>query len=108
MTGKQNSADPHWNSAILTYSGMADIYGTSGKQHGYFVNQHPNGDTSGGTFEATVTLTEGLPHLEGTWRLSFGTGTLKGVTGDGRFAASMNARGESEMAWSGAYELLST
>ncbi|HYZ25179.1 MAG TPA: hypothetical protein VE690_23825 [Rhodopila sp.] len=105
MQGKHSSPDPRWNDAMLTYTGMADITGTDGKQDGYFVNQHPNGDTSGGTFEATVTMVEGLPHLQGKWHLTFGTGTLENVKGAGRFEASMTSPVDSQMTWSGAYEL---
>lgn len=105
MRGKHTSTDERWNNAVLTYSGMADLVRGTGRQDGYFFNQHLNGDTSGGSFEANVSAVDGMLHLDGKWHLTFGTGTLESVKGGGRFEATMTSPVDGLMTWSGAYEL---
>ena len=105
MVGKHTCADPKWNDARMTYVGTADVIGGKGEQRGYFHNAHPNGDTSHGTFQAKVLTTDKTMTLEGTWLLSEGTGTLTNVKGGGPFKAQMTSPTDSEMTWSGSYEL---
>jgi hypothetical protein len=103
--GKHSSPGSPWNDAILTYVGTADLINGNGKQNGYFHNAHPNGDTSSGTFEATVTAVDGTMRIEGQWDLTEGTGGLAIVKGTGRFEAKMTSLTDSEMTWSGTYDL---
>jgi hypothetical protein len=65
---------------------------------------HTNGDTSFGTFEAKVSMTD-APTVEGTWRFTGGTGSLAKLSGGGPFKAQMTSPTDSEMTWSGSYEL---
>jgi hypothetical protein len=103
--GKHSSPSSPWNGATLTYVGTADLINGNGKQHGYFHNAHPNGDTTSGTFEAMVTATDGTMRIEGKWDLTGGTVGLANVKGGGRFEAKMTSPTDSEMSWSGTYEL---
>lgn len=105
MLGKHKSPDPKWDGATLTYVGTSDLVGTSGEQTGYFYNAHPNGDVSHGTFKAKVSLADGGMSVAGTWTLIEGSGTLSKVSGGGAFRARMTSPTESEMEWSGKYEL---
>jgi hypothetical protein len=89
---------------MMTYVGTADVVGGNRQQTGYFYNTHPNGDISHGTFEARVTTGDTVT-VEGTWQLSSGTGTLEKLSGGGNFKAQMTSPTDSEMTWSGTYQL---
>jgi hypothetical protein len=105
MVGQHKSPDPKWDGATMTYVGTADIVGEKGKQTGYFYNKHPNGDVSHGTFEAAVSISEQSMSVDGDWHLVGGTGGLAKLKGGGKFSAQMTSPTDSEMEWSGAYEL---
>jgi hypothetical protein len=105
MLGKHRSPDPKWNGATMTYVGTSDIFGANGEQTGYFYNSHPNGDMSQGRFVAKVSIADGVMAVEGTWTLTAGAGTLATVSGGGLFSAKMTSATDSEMSWSGKYEL---
>jgi hypothetical protein len=104
MLGKHKCAVPQWNDARMTYVRTTDSVDGTGEQHGYFHNVHSNGDTSFGTFEAKVSMTD-APTVEGTWRFTGGTGSLAKLSGGGPFKAQMTSPTDSEMTWSGSYEL---
>ena len=104
MLGQHKCAVPQWNDAKMTYVGTTDSVGEQGEQRGYFHNAHTNGDTSFGTFEAKVTMSD-VPTVEGNWRFTGGTGSLAKLSGGGPFKAQMTSPNDSEMAWSGAYDL---
>jgi hypothetical protein len=104
MLGQHKSPDPKWNDAMMTYVGTADLVGGNGQQTGYFYNAHPNGDISHGTFQARVTTGDTMT-VEGTRQLSSGSGTLANLSGGGNFKAQMTSPTNSEMTWSGNYQL---
>ncbi len=104
MLGQHKCAVPQWNDAKMTYVGATDSVGDQGEQRGYFHNTHTNGDTSFGTFEAKVTMSD-VPTVEGNWRFTGGTGSLAKLSGGGPFKARMTSPNDSEMDWSGAYNL---
>jgi hypothetical protein len=101
----QKSPDPSWNNARLTYCGITDLVSGTGKQHGYFVNEHPDGDRDCGTFEGRATTSGGQLTLEGTFTFTTGTGKLEGIRGNGTFKGRQVSPTEIEMNWTGAYEV---
>src|ERR1039458_6608858 len=68
VSGRQISSDANWNGAHLTNWGTADTIGGNGEQRGYFRNDHPNGDSDYGTFEAKLSMSGNEATLSGTWR----------------------------------------
>jgi hypothetical protein len=105
ISGPQTVSDPLWNGATVSYTGMADLVSGSGTQTGYYVNQHPNGDTDYGTFEARITTAGSAVTLEGTWKSTGGTGAFAGITGSGTYKGVMASPAEVETKWEGAYQL---
>jgi hypothetical protein len=101
----QNSPDPNWNNSRLTYCGVSDIVSGAGTQRGYFLNEHPNGDRDGGTFEGRVTTSGAQTTIEGTFAFTTGSGGLKGIRGNGTFKGRQISPTEIEMTWTGAYEV---
>jgi hypothetical protein len=106
--GTQKSADPSWNNARLTYCGVTDIVSGDGKQSGYYVNEHQDGDSDRGSFEGRVTTAGGQTTIEGTFTFTSGTGKLKGIRGHGTFKGGQVSPTEIEMSWTGAYEIAAT
>ena len=45
----QKSPDPNWNNSQLIYHGVTDLVAGIGTQHGYYVNEHADGDRDCGT-----------------------------------------------------------
>ena len=105
IVGLHKSSDPKWDGARITYWGVADLTGGNGSQHGYFLNEHPNGDTSRGTFECKVTTAAGVVTLDGTWQFSGGTAGLSGLGGNGTFKGRLTSPTEVETSWEGNYQL---
>ncbi len=105
VTGVQKSTDDNWNNAKITYWGTADLIAGSGPQHGYFVNEHADGDRDLGTFEGKIITAGGQVTIEGTWKYADGTGKFKGITGGGSYKGRMTSPGEFENSWEGAYQL---
>jgi hypothetical protein len=101
IIGPQTVSDPRWKDAVVSYYGMADLVSGSGPQTGYYMNQHPDGDTDYGTFKATISGNT----LKGTWKSSGGTGAFKGMTGSGTFSGVMTSPTEVETKWEGSYQL---
>ncbi len=94
-----------WDGAKLTYVGTADVIGGNGEQRGYFHNTHTDGAVSHGTFVAKVSAPAGAVTVEGTWTLAGGSGSLAGVKGGGVFKAQMTSPTDSQMTWSGSYQV---
>jgi hypothetical protein len=105
ISGPQTVSDPLWNGATVSYTGVADLVSGSGTQTGYYVNQHPNGDTDFGTFEARITTAGSAVTLEGTRKSTGGTGAFAGITGSGTYKGVMASPTEVETKWEGAYQL---
>ena len=105
VRGVQKSTDQHWENAKITYWGTADLIAGNGPQHGYFVNEHADGDRDFGTFEGKIVTTEGAVTIEGSWKYTGGTGDFQGLTGGGTYKGRMTSPTEVENAWEGTYEL---
>ncbi len=108
ITGQQESADPNWNDATVTYWGIGDLQAGSGTQRGYYVNARADGDRDWGTFEGKITAEASQVTLEGTWKLTGGSGKFKGATGGGSYKGSMNSPVEVKMEYKGEYQLAAT
>jgi hypothetical protein len=104
----QKSPDPNWNNSQLIYHGVTDLVAGNGTQHGYYVNEHANGDRDCGTFEGKVTITGDQAVIDGTFTFTSGTGKLKGIRGNGNFKGRQISPTEIEMNWTGTYEIAST
>ena len=105
VRGTQKSADPRWNNSSLIYWGATDVLNGQGSQRGYYCNTHPDGDTDFGAFEGKVTAKGNELSVEGTWKITGGTGKLSGVSGGGSFKTRMTSPTALECTWDGAYEL---
>ena len=105
VRGVQKSTDHHWDNAKITYWGTADLIAGNGPQHGYFVNEHADGDRDFGTFEGKIVTTGGEVTIEGNWKYTGGTGNFQGLTGGGTYKGRMTSPTEVENTWEGAYEL---
>ena len=101
VAGKQKTADALFDGAQSVQWGTADTVGGNGKQTGYFLNDHRDGDTTYGTYEAT--LTDGA--MTGAWKLTGGTGKFAHITGSGVGTVKQNTPTEFELTWSGSYNL---
>jgi hypothetical protein len=108
ISGPQQSSDPEWNGSRVTYWGIADLMAGNGTQRGYFINEHPDGDSDRGTFEGTVTAAVNQVNLSGNWTFTGGTGKLNGITGSGTYRGRMTSATQVEMEWEGTYELAET
>jgi len=104
-TGQHASRGTPWDDARLTYVGTSDVSRDGGQQRGYFHNVHTDGAISEGTFEAKVSMPDGVLTLEGTWTFTGGSGSLTGIKGGGVLKANMTSTIDSEMTWSGSYQL---
>jgi len=103
--GIQKTSDDKWNNARITYWGTTDIAGGSGKQSGYFVNDHGADGRDYGTFEGKVAANVTGMTVEGAWKYTGGTGKFQGITGGGTFRTRVNVARGVECNWQGAYEL---
>ena len=105
VRGLHISSDENWNDARLTYWGTADMIGGSGPEHGYFVEDHANGDRTCGTYEGTLSSAKGQVTIQGEFRYTSGTGKFAGISGSGKFKGRMTSPTEVEMSWEGSYQL---
>ena len=105
VSGRHTAPDTPWDNAKLVYCGMGDLKAGNGMQSGYFHNEHTNGDTTSGTFEATVAMSGYGSQVEGVWNLVDGTGKFSGIKGGGKFQARSTTPVTVEMAWDGEYSL---
>jgi hypothetical protein len=105
VAGTQQSVDPMWNNAKITYWGVTDIVDGKGQQRGYYHNTHGDKGHEWGTFEARVNAAGGTMTAEGTWKITGGDGQYLGATGNGTFKTAMKSETEIGCTWEGAYEL---
>ncbi len=101
----QKSPDPEWNGSRVTYCSVSDLISGSGTQHGYYSNQHPNGDRDYGSFESRVTTAGGQTTMEGTFTIQGGTGQYQGIRGSGVYKGRQVSATVIEITWTGAYEM---
>ncbi len=104
-TASQSCSDAHFNGAKHTSWNTADLIRGNGHEHGYFMNEHSNGDRSCGTFESKITTVNGQIMAEGTWKFTHGTGQFNGITGNGNFKGRIISPTESEASFEGHYEV---
>ena len=105
ISGAQKSADELWNNSAITYWGITDMVDGKGRQSGYYVNVHTGGDRDAGTFEGKLTVSGNQINVEGSWKLTSGTGKFSGATGGGTFKTKFTPPGVVECSWDGMYEL---
>jgi len=101
----QKSPDPNWNNSQLIYHGVTDLVAGIGTQHGYYVNEHADGDRDCGAFEGKVTMAGDQAMIDGTFTFTSGTGKFKGIRGNGNFKGRQISPTEIEMNWTGTYEV---
>ena len=103
--GTQNTSDPNWNNARVEYCGSSDLVNGQGPQHGYFCNDHGDGNRDFGSYEGKVTTNGAEINVNGTWTFTGGTGTFSGITGKGSFTSKIAADGRVTGTVQGTYEL---
>lgn len=106
ISGPQSSTDPNWNAARVTYWGGSDVVAGNGTQRGYYLNERADGSRDWGTFEGKVSTNQGGTVIDGTWRVSEGTGKFVGVVGQGTYKTRMTSPTELECTWKGVMSLL--
>jgi hypothetical protein len=106
-TAQQSCSDPLFNNTRHNSYSSADVKNGNGHEHGYFVNEHANGDREGGEFEGTITMKGDKLSFEGTWKYTHGTGQFAGISGNGKFKGHMTSPSESEVSFEGNYQLKS-
>jgi len=105
VSGPQQSTDPQWNDARVTYWDVADLVAGSDPQRGYFLNEHADGDRDWGSFEGQITTSGSQVTLEGTWTFTGGTGKFRGIRGGGSYQGRMTSPGNVAMEWQGEYQV---
>jgi hypothetical protein len=105
ISGPQSSTDPNWNAARVTYWGVSDDVSGNGKQRGYYLNERADGSREWGRFEGKVSTNQDGTVIDGTWRVSEGTGKFAGIVGQGTYKTRMTSPKELECTWQGRYEL---
>lgn len=105
VVGTQETSDPNWNNASLTYVGTTDMIDGNGTQRGFYINTRADGDREWGTFEGRVTTVNGLPTVEGTYQNAGGTGRFSGMTANGTFKTRMTSPRDVEGTYQGTYQL---
>ena len=84
----------------------SDITGNSSRDRGYAVGTASNGDKYFVRFDGTSTLKNNVPtNLKCTWSFTGGTGKLKGLTGKGTCAGTMNPDGTGAVDVEGEYQI---
>src|SRR5439155_1739450 len=87
-------------------TGVLDMRGNAGHEHGYAVATWADGDTTVSRYEGTMTLKDNAPiSSQGTWRLMSGTGRLKSIEGGGAYTGKFNSDGTSTFDVEGQYRL---
>ncbi len=105
VTATQQSADPLWNNASITYWGVTELLDGEGTQRGYYNDVHGEKGRDWGTFEGKVSTAGDGMTVEGTWKFAGGDGEFRGITGGGTFKTVAKSETEVEATWDGAYEL---
>jgi hypothetical protein len=94
------------NSARATDFGSENpVASGNGKQRGYYANERADGSRDWGSFEGKVSTNQGETVIDGTWRVSEGTGKFAGAVGQGTYKTRMTSPTELECTWQGRYEL---
>jgi hypothetical protein len=104
-TAQQTCSDPLFNNTRHSSYSSADVTDGNGHEHGYFVNEHANGDRESGSWEGTITTKNDRVSFEGTWKYTHGTGHFAGISGNGKFKGHMTSPTESEVSFEGNYQL---
>ena len=104
-TAQQTCSDPHFNNTRHSSWSSSDITNGNGHEHGYFVNEHSNGEREGGSYEGKVSMKGDKVSFEGTWKYTHGTGQFTGISGNGTFKGHMTSANESEVTFEGNYQL---
>lgn len=104
-SAQQTCSDPLFNNTRHNSYSSADVTNGNGREHGYFVNEHANGDREGGSWEGTITTKEGNVSFEGSWKYTHGTGQFAGISGNGKFKGKMSSPSDSEVTFEGSYQL---
>ncbi len=108
VVGTQKSSDPLWNGAKITYWGTGDLVNGNGSQKGYWCNERADGDRDWGTFEGKITTSGQQVSMEGTYKLTGGTGEFKGINGGGKYKGHFPSATDVVNDWDGEYTLAST
>lgn len=101
----QTCSDPQFNNTKHSSWSTADLTNGNGTEHGYFTNEHTNGDRSSGSWEGKVTTRDSQVSFEGTWKYTSGTGQFSGITGNGKFKGHMTSPTQTEVSFEGSYQL---
>jgi len=104
-TAQQTCSDPLFNNTRHNSCSSADVTNGNGHEHGYFVNEHANGDREVGSWEGTITTKNDKVSFEGTWKYTHGTGQFSGISGNGKFHGHMTSPSDSEVSFEGNYQL---
>jgi hypothetical protein len=104
---RQTSSDSLFNNIHHSAWGTTDLHNGSGHQHGYFANEHADGDRSFGTYECNVSTVNGQLTMEGHWKFTNGTGQFAGISGNGTFKAQLTSPTTSEASFEGSYQVKS-
>ncbi len=107
VVGTHASTDPLWNGARITYWGTGDLVNGSGSQHGYWCNEHAEGDRDWGTFEGTLNLSGQQASMEGTYKITGGIGKFKGISGGGTYKGHFPSPADVVNNWDGDYTFAS-
>src|SRR5439155_4297709 len=87
-------------------TGVLEMSGNAGREHGYAVATWADGDTTVSRYEGSTTLKDNVPiSSHGTWRLMSGTGRLKSIEGGGTSTGKFNSDGTSTFDIEGQYRL---
>ena len=105
VSGPQNSRDPLWNDANITYWAATDLVDGKGSQRGYFDNVHSDKERDWGTFEGKVSTKNAATIVVGTWKYAGGSGKYRGIKGSGKFKVVMKSETDLACNWSGNYRL---
>ena len=105
ISGPQKVSDLLWGWSHGMDAGIADLVSGNGTQTGYYVNEHPNGDTRLRYIRKQIATAGGAVTTEGTWKRSGGTGAFTGITGSGTYKGVTASPTEIETKWEGAYQL---
>ncbi len=83
-----------------------DVLGNRARVHGYHTSTLANGDKFYVRFQGTGAMKEGKPESDqGTWSYTGGSGSLKGLKGQGIYKGKANADGSVTYEVEGEYEI---
>ncbi len=100
----QKCTDKLWDGAAVVLCATTDLTGGRGKQSGYFTNIRNGADRNHGTFKGTVKQKGDQVIVDGTWKITGGTGKFAKITGNGTFRTTVAAAtGEASVVWDGNY-----